>query len=332
MVVWFAANHSDRLRKQEKPEDINDTKAVIENTVESANSFLLVRSSVSLTVVEMSFILFLVIYLGNISIFCFCFDLDGGMGKYATKLDKFVENQFYETCFGIDMFEKMKSLQENATSICTASTSTVATTLSPSHLGNLQSQPRPMWGGWPGYPAATFPLDIFKMRNKSLYRSKRNLKTKLDEIKQKMSSKLQKISCILHKSGITTSEGNIDTLGMLETVNSMSLDINLKSDLKQSIEDCRKVVKCFSESSVDNDAMGEHGEAIEFINCYEKKKKEACVKKSIRERLMAQLREDMSLEEIQNILSRGSTNSPLYYSAFPGIENIVQAIFIADYQ
>ena len=146
-----------------------------------------------------------------------------------------------------------------------------------------------------------------------------------------MSLKLQKISCILHKSGITTPEGNLDTVGMLETVDSLSIDYSLRSDLKKSIEDCRKVVKCFSESSVNNDAMGEHGEAIEFVNCYDKKKKEACVKKSIRERLIAQLKENMSLEEIQNILSRGSSNSPLYYSAFPGLENIVQTIFMADY-
>ena len=114
-------------------EDINDTKAVIENTGEGANSFLQVRSSASFSVVVMSFVLCLVIYMGNVIKIGFCFGLDAGLGKYATKLDKFVENQFYENCFGIEVFESMESLQENANSFCTTSRSSVDTTPSPSY-------------------------------------------------------------------------------------------------------------------------------------------------------------------------------------------------------
>ena len=244
------------------------------------------------------------------------------MGDSTAKLDKFVENQFYEKCFGIKIFEQMKSMKENSTTLCTQQ--------SPS--GQTPLQPLPLPSGWPGYPASTFPLSVFKLRNKSPSRSKRNLLSKLDEIKEKMAKKIQKISCILQESGIITSAGNIDKEGLMQKVDSYSLDPSLKADLKQSIEDCIKGVECSAHQSGNDDAMAGQGEAMEFIGCYEKKKKEACVKKSIREKLILQLRENMSVEEIQNILSRGSANSPLYYSAFPIFENIVQAIFINDYQ
>ena len=275
---------------------------------------------------------FLVIFLANISSFGYSFDWDSSIDNSETRLDKFVLNQFYENCFGPEEYKRMKSIQTNATNLCKTPASTTPSTPSHSHPPSLQMKFPTIRSGWPGYPADVLPLAIFQLRNKSFFRSKRNLETRLDKIKQKMATKIQKISCIIHKSGITNDDRSINIAGLINAVESVSLDQNLKSDLKQSIEVCGKVVKCFSESNVDNNAMGEHTEAIEFINCYEKKKKEACVKKSIREKLIAQLKENMSLEEIQNILSRGSANSPQYYASFPDFENIVHTIFITDYQ
>ena len=113
---------------------------------------------------------------------------------------------------------------------------------------------------------------------------------------------------------------------LIEKVDSMQIEQSLKSDLKQSIKQCSQVVKCLPLNMASRDTEG----AIEFSKCFEKKKKEACVKKSIREKLVLQLREDMSLEDVKNILSRVSANSPLYYNASPLLDNIVDHIFIAE--
>jgi hypothetical protein len=251
----------------------------------------------------------------------------------VTKLNKFVENQFYENCFGIETFKQMDLTNEVAESFCSNS-NPEAQNIPPGPL-SPEFQPLRILHPWPGYPASTFPLGDWtsrqareeRVQQDSLHRYKRSLNTKLDELKMKMTTKMKKISCILHQSGLTDADGNIATDGMMENVDSMQVEQSLKSDLKQSIKQCSQVVKCLTLNMARRDTEG----AIEFIKCFEKKKKEACVKKSIREKLVLQLREDMSLEDVKNILSGVSAKSPVYYNASPLLHNIVDHIFITEF-
>ena len=65
----------------------------------------------------MRFYLFSVISLAFYS-FAFPFEI---MEDSVTKLNKFVENQFYENCFGIETFKQMELTKEVAESFCSNS-------------------------------------------------------------------------------------------------------------------------------------------------------------------------------------------------------------------
>ena len=307
-----------------------------------------------------SFVWIIVSYTGSmlsiliLVIYCFqdhfvqTFDLE----KYSdngAKLDKFVENQFYINCFGAKALKSMKSNLAKANTICKQKEREV--TSKPVTLLTYPFQSLQMINPFearPGYPASTFPLHTFRPTlaqeeqepQVTSVRSKKSLNTKLEELKRKMTIKLKKISCVLNKSGITYSNGTIDSAGMKKSIDSLQLDFNLTFALKENIEMCEEAASCLPQAQFGKESGGETtGQAIQFLKCYEEKKKEACVKKSIREKLVLQLREDMTLEDVEKILSRGSTKSPMYYTALPLLEyestifdEIVDAMFSIDFQ
>ena len=261
-------------------------------------------------------------------ILAFCFSINSLFESSSTnknKIDKFVEDQFFEHCFGAKVHNEMTEDQEKANAECSDAleppVKEVATPIKPPLLPTLQ---------WPVYPASTFPISVLSNSNLPNLRQKRSLVNQLDEATNELENKLKKMKCVLHTSGVTTREGDVDVDGIVRSYETKLNDANLKLDLKKGVMACVKQVDCLEsdESSLEEDHR-QVNKAIKFIDCWRRKKKEACVKRSIREKLINQLKNNMSVEEIKQIMT-GSTTGPMFYSSSVLFSNIVDTVLYAE--
>ena len=257
-----------------------------------------------------------------------CFSIDSFFKSSSTnknKIDRFVEDQFFEHCFGAKIHHEMTEDQEKANAECSdvlePPVKEVTTPIKPPLFLTLQ---------WSVYPASTFPISVLSNSNLSNLRQKRSLVDQLDEATNKLEIKLKKMKCVLHTSGVTTRKGDIDVDGIVRNYETKLNDANLKLDLKKGVMACIKQVDCLeSDYSSLEENHRQVDKAIKFVDCWRRKKKEACVKRSIREKLINQLKNNMSVEEIKQIMT-GSSSSPIYYSSSVLFSNIVETILYAE--
>ena len=84
-------------------------------------------------------------------------------------------------------------------------------------------------------------------------------------------------------------DGEVEYSALLAGLEEDVTDRELLEELKVGLADCDRRVQCLQESS-DLDTRTKVAMSVEFLKCFQSKQTEACVKKSIKRKLLEKLR------------------------------------------
>ena len=126
-------------------------------------------------------------------------------------------------------------------------------------------------------------MPVYPRRVRSLFSSQ------ISALETKLSSALRKASCSLALVGVEARDGEVEYSALLAGLEEDVTDRELLEELKVGLADCDRRVQCLQESS-DLDTRTKVAMSVEFLKCFQSKQTEACVKKSIKRKLLEKLR------------------------------------------
>ena len=111
----------------------------------------------------------------------------------------------------------------------------------------------------------------------------------ISSLESQVQLSVRRMDCLLAGLGLHTSQAGLDYTALWSGLESDVGDPNLRETLRTGLEQCGQSVQCLHQTEQQH-ARVITKKALDFLKCFESKKTEACVKKSIKKKLLEKLR------------------------------------------
>lgn len=116
----------------------------------------------------------------------------------------------------------------------------------------------------------------------------------ISSLQSRVEEAVRRTECVLAALGVQLEsgqgeQGGLDYSNLWSSLQTELSDPELRETLRTGLQDCHRTVQCLHQTGQQNSRL-HLKKSLDFLQCFESKKTEACVKKNIKRKLLEKLR------------------------------------------